>query len=388
MYPTISEFLKEYGINLPLPIQTFGFFVALAFGVAAWIIGLELRRKQQEGLLKPSTRKITVGKPATPVDYLIAGALGFILGFKVVYMFMNYSELVNDPPGLLLSFKGNLLGGILISALMVFQRYRENKAQELPKPVEKTIVVNAKDHVGQIILLGVVGGLVGAKIFHNLENWDEFIADPVDALVSFSGLTFYGGLIVAAILIIRYGMKNGLPPLHLTDAAAPALMLTYGIGRIGCQISGDGDWGIVNQAPKPGWMSFLPDWMWSYTFPHNVNNVGVPIPGCEGRWCHELPEPVFPTSFYETLMCFVLFGIIWMIRKRITTPGLLFSIYLVMNGAERFLIEQIRVNTLYHIFGAGITQAQIISTLLMISGFIGIWYTTSRRRNSINETTG
>jgi len=74
-----------------------------------------------------------------------------------------------------------------------------------------------------------------------------------------------------------------------------------------------------------------------------------------------------------------LFGIIWMIRKRIKTPGLLFSIYLVMNGAERFLIEQIRVNTTYQFMGMAITQAQIISTLLMITGIVGIWYTTSRQ---------
>jgi prolipoprotein diacylglyceryltransferase len=209
------------------------------------------------------------------------------------------------------------------------------------------------------------------------------MADPIGALLSFSGLTFYGGLIVAAVLIIRYGKKNGLPAFQLTDAGAPALMLSYGIGRVGCMMSGDGDWGIVNNNPKPSWMNFLPDWMWAFKFPHNVNNDGIPIPGCVGRWCHELPEAVYPTSFYETIMAVILFGILWAIRKRISTPGLLFSIYLILNGAERFLIESIRVNTQYHILGLGITQAQIISSTLMVLGIVGIWFT--RKLNNKNS---
>jgi len=375
MYPTLSEFLKTLGINIQLPIQMFGFFVAIAFAVAAYLVSLELKRKQALGILKPSYKKIIVGAPATITDYITSAIIGFFIGFKLIYMALNYSEFSNDPQSTLLSFKGNLLGGIVVAAIMTYLRFRESKAQLLPKPEERKIELKPADHVGNIILLGVVGGFLGAKIFHNLENPSEFVADPIGALFSFSGLTFYGGLIVAAVLIIRYGRKNGLPAIHITDACAPALMLSYGVGRIGCQISGDGDWGIVNLAPKPNWMSFLPDWMWSFKFPHNVNNEGVPIPGCVGRWCHELPQPVFPTSFYETCMAIVLFAILWSIRKKITTPGLLFSIYLIMNGAERFIIESIRVNSLYNIFGIGITQAQIISTILMFLGIFGIWYT-------------
>lgn len=384
MYATISELLKSFGIDLPLPIQTFGFFVAIAFMVAAWILGKELRRKEKDGLIQPGFRTVETGKEATMSDYLIAGALGFFIGFKLFFMVLNYSEFVNDPQSTLLSAKGNFVGGILIAGLMVYLRFRDSEKQKGQKQETRKIPMKAEEHVGNIILLGVAGGLIGAKIFHNLENPSEFMADPIGALLSFSGLTFYGGLIVAAILIIRYGIKNGLPAIHLTDAAAPALMLSYGIGRIGCMMSGDGDWGIVNNAPKPGWLSALPDWMWAFKFPHNVNNEGVPIPGCVGRWCHELPEAVYPTSFYETLMAIVLFAVLWMIRKRITTPGMLFSIYLILNGAERFLIESIRVNTQYHIAGFGITQAQIISTTLMILGIVGIWYTRNLQQKSAN----
>lgn len=383
MYATISELLKSFGIQIALPIQTFGFFVALAFMVAAWLLGKELRRKESIGILKPTIKDVEVGKQASSSDYIIAGILGFIIGFKALYMILNYSEFVNDPQSTLLSSEGNLIGGILGCIGMIYWRFRESEAQKKLKYEIKKVTMKAEEHVGNIILLGVVGGLLGAKIFHNLENPAEFMANPIGALLSFSGLTFYGGLIVAAVLIIRYGKKNGLPALQLTDAAAPALMISYGIGRVGCMMSGDGDWGIVNNSPKPSWMNFLPDWMWAFKFPHNVNNDGIPIPGCVGRWCHELPEAVYPTSFYETIMAILLFGILWAIRKRISTPGLLFSIYLILNGAERFLIESIRVNTQYHILGLGITQAQIISSTLMILGVFGIWFT--RNLNNKNS---
>ena len=383
MYATISELLKSFGIHIPLPIQTFGFFVALAFMVAAWLLGKELRRKESLGIFKPTIKDVEVGKQASTSDYVIAGLLGFLIGFKALYMILNYSDFVNDPQSTLLSLEGNIIGGILGCIGMIYWRYRESEEQKKLKYEVKKVTMKAEEHVGNIILLGVVGGLLGAKIFHNLENPAEFMADPIGSLLSFSGLTFYGGLIVAAILIIRYGKKNGLPAFQLTDAGAPALMLSYGIGRVGCMMSGDGDWGIVNNNPKPSWMNFLPDWMWAFKFPHNVNNDGIPIPGCVGRWCHELPEAVYPTSFYETIMAIILFGVLWAIRKRITTPGLLFSIYLILNGAERFLIESIRVNTQYHILGLGITQAQIISSTLMLLGVFGIWFT--RKLNKQNS---
>jgi phosphatidylglycerol---prolipoprotein diacylglyceryl transferase len=385
MYPTISEFLKTFGINLKLPVQTFGFFVAIAFGVAAYFLGKELKRKQEQGLINPTKRNRTVGAPAKPIEYVLNAIGGFVAGFKIVYLLSNYTLFADNPQEMLLSSEGSWLGGFAGAILLAYWKYREVKAALLPQSKIVTEEINAIDHLGNIILFGVVGGLLGAKIFHNLENPSEFMADPIGALLSFSGLTFYGGLIVAAFLIIRYGKKQGIKPLYLCDAAAPALMISYGIGRIGCQMSGDGDWGIVNTAPKPNWMSFLPDWMWSFKFPHNVNNEGVPIPGCVGRWCSELPEPVFPTSFYETLMAFALFAVLWSIRKKINIPGMLFSIYLIMNGMERFLIESIRVNSLYHIGGLAVTQAQLISSSLIILGIFGVWYT---RKNQNKLTDG
>ena len=96
--------------------------------------------------------------------------------------------------------------------------------------------------------------------------------------------------------------------------------------------------------------------------------------GCTGRYCSVLPVSVYPTALYEIIVCLILFFILWGIRKKITVPGVLFGMYLIMNGLERFFVEKIRVNTKYDIFGFHPTQAEIISSLLVIGGAVLIWY--------------
>ena len=236
-----------------------------------------------------------------------------------------------------------------------------------------------QDRVGEITVLALIFGLVGAKLFDIFENWSGFVQDPAAYLFSPSGLTFYGGLICATIAIVIYARKHKIPVVHLADAIAPPLMIAYAIGRIGCQVSGDGDWGIVNLAPNP--ISWLPDWMWSYTFPNNVNEAGVPIAGCVGKYCNELPQPVYPTAFYETVMCFILFGVLWAVRKRLKPFGAVFALYLILNGLERFLIEKIRVNNEMDLFGFHPTQAEVISTLLMIAGVI-LWIVLLQKKGA------
>ena len=189
----------------------------------------------------------------------------------------------------------------------------------------------------------------------------------------------YGGLIVGAATVIFYAKKNGIAPVHIIDATAPSLMLAYGAGRIGCQLSGDGDWGIDNLNPKPASLSFLPDWAWAYNYPHNVNSVGIPIPGCASKHCMMLENPVYPTPLYEAVICIGLFFVLWMLRKKISVPGILFCVYLLLNGSERFLIERIRVNAEYNFAGLAFTQAQLISALLIILGTAGIFYFLKKR---------
>ena len=380
MYPTISHLIYDlFGVNIPLPIQTFGFWVAISFLAAAWVVTMELKRKESEGFLSAVKVKEIIGKKLSAQEIISSVLVGFGIGFKGVEAIFHYSDLVANPQDFILSTRGNLLGGLLIAGIAFYLKWKENQKTILaiPKEIEKT--VHPFELVGNITMIAAISGIIGAKIFHNLENFDTFLADPIGQLMSFSGLTFYGGLIAGAISVIWYAKKYQINIKHLIDSAAPALMLAYGVGRIGCQMSGDGDWGIDNLAPKPEWMSFLPDWMWSYNFPHNVINAGIPIEGCTGNFCMQLANPVWPTAFYEVLMSITIFGILWAMRKHIKVPGALFFIYLAFNGIERFFIEKVRINTEYNILG-GITQAEIISFCLVLIGIIGTTYLYKTRK--------
>jgi prolipoprotein diacylglyceryltransferase len=382
MYPTISHLIYDlFGVNIPLPIQTFGFWVAIAFLAASWVVSIELRRKESEGFVSAVRIKEIIGKRISIQEVISSLLIGFGIGFKGIEALFHYGDLVANPQHFILSTRGNFLGGALIAGISIFLKWKENKTKRLaiPKEIEKKI--HPFELVGNMTMIAAISGIIGAKIFHNLENMDTFLDDPIGQLVSFSGLTFYGGLIAGAISVIWYAKKYNINIKHLIDSTAPGLMLAYGVGRIGCQMSGDGDWGIDNLAPKPEWISFLPDWMWSYTFPHNVINAGIPIEGCSGNFCMQLANPVWPTAFYEVVMSITIFGILWAIRKQIKVPGALFFIYLAFNGVERFFIEKVRINTEYNILG-GITQAEIISFCLVLTGVIGSIYLYKERRKA------
>ncbi len=129
---------------------------------------------------------------------------------------------------------------------------------------------------------------------------------------------------------------------------------------------------IIQVSKSLAALGFLPDWFFAYNYPHNVNETGIKINGCDEKYCNQLPIPVFPTPFYETLACTLLFFVLWGLRKRIQPAGGLFCLYLILNGLERFFIEKIRVNNRLDLFGFHPTQAEVISTGLVITGVV-LW---------------
>ena len=378
MYPSLYYAVRDlFGLNLPFlkMFQSFGFFVALAFIAASYVWTKELKRKEVLGLVVTTTKKYLKGQKATTNELIFSSLLGFLIGYKLLYIALDFTAFTENTQAFILSLQGNFIGGIIGAVVSAYLTYRDKEKQKLETPIWVEEVLKPHQLVGNMTIIAAVSGLLGAKIFHNLENWDEFMFDPIDAIFSFSGLTMYGGLIVGSFSVIYYGRKNNIAVAHLIDSAAPAIMLGYAVGRIGCQVAGDGDWGITNTSPKPNWLSWAPDWMWAYDYPNNVNGVGDALPNCfDERFCTHLVPPVFPTPFYETVMCLILFFVLWKIRTRITIPGVFFSIYLIFNGIERFAIESIRVNTLYHIGNFSFTQAQLISTLLFVLGIVGVIY--------------
>lgn len=219
------------------------------------------------------------------------------------------------------------------------------------------VVKPAHELVSNLTVMVMVAGIVGARLFHILENIDQFIASPSSMIFSRSGLSVFGGLIFGTFAGMVFVRRWNLPVRPMLDAVAPGMMLGYAIGRLGCQISGDGDWGSpANMALKPDW---LPTWFWAQTYDNNIYGQLISAPG------------VYPTPIYESLMATACFGLLWVLRKHPFRTGWLFSIYLILAGLERLLIEQIRVNPTYDLGLFQATQAELIAVALMILGVAG-----------------
>jgi len=374
MYPTLSDAIKDlFGLDIPLPFPMFGFFVALAFLAAAYFFTKELKRKEKLHWLRPENIKIKIGEKASTTELLTNGLLGFVIGFKLLEIFTNYGDLVDDPQAFIFSLRGNFIGGVLGAIGFIWLKYREKEKQKLdqPKWIEQSIYPH--EQVGNMTMIAAIAGILGAKVFHNLENIDQFMNDPIGSLISFSGLSIYGGLIVGGASVLYYASKKGMKWIHVADACAPGLMAAYAVGRVGCQVSGDGDWGMPNDAPKPDWMSWLPDWMWAYDYPNNV--LGVDLKEQFARDGFEsINGLAWPTPFYETIMASIIFLVLWSLRKKLGGPGMIFSLYLILNGIERFFIEKIRINPDYHFLGIQATQAEIIALLMFTIGIAGLFY--------------
>ncbi len=370
MYPNLYFLIRDiFGIQLSglQLVNTFGFFVALAFVGSGFVLYSELKRKEQLGEFKAIEEEIIIGAPATWGELATSVVFGFLFGFKIIGAFVIENALAN-PQLYIFSTQGSIGAGILVAGVMTYLKWREKDKVKLAVPEKKKFLIWPHDRVGDIVLQAALWGFIGAKIFHNLENLNDFAKDPWGSIIAFSGLTFYGGLIVATIAIIIYIKKFKISVIHFADAMAPTMLFAYAAGRIGCHMSGDGDWGIVNSHPKP--FAWIPDWAWAYQYPHNVVNEGERIAGCFGNYCNQLPLPVYPTTFYEIIGTFVLFLMMWSFRKKVLQPGILTGVYLVFAGVERLLIEQIRVNNKYEFLPFQPTQAELISVFLILFGIV------------------
>ncbi len=386
MFPTIGDLLQYiFHTHIAIPIQTFGFFVALSFFITYFVFVSEFKRKEADGLISAYKEKELVGLPASFLELLVNGLLGFVLGFKLTGAILDHTTFLNDPVRFIFSLQGNLPGGLLFGAGFAFWVYIDRKKQRLPKPKMVEREVHPYQLMGYLAFALGIAGVIGSKLFNTAENFQLFLHHPIDTLFSADGFTYLGGLIFGSFTFLYICHKKGMKLVHLADIGSPGMMLAYGIGRIGCHLSGDGDWGIVNNHPKPVVLSWMPDWMWSFKFPHNAIDAGVRMDNCFGEHCEQLRAGVYPTSFYEAVICIGLFGLMWLFRKRIRIPGLMFYSFLILSGIERIFIEETRVNPRYSVLGLELTQAEMISAAMIIGGLVGIGFIIHRRKKRAGQ---
>jgi phosphatidylglycerol---prolipoprotein diacylglyceryl transferase len=210
--------------------------------------------------------------------------------------------------------------------------------KEIGKPV---------DWAYEFIFAAIVGGLVGSRLWWVVENWDETSDDLFGSLFTGAGLVFYGGAIGGAIAVLFWSWRKGWLEARTFDMGAAPLAAGYAIGRIGCQLAGDGDYGIPWDGP------------WAMAYPNGT----VPT-----------TDEVHPTPVYEAITMLLVAAVLWRFRHR-WQPGTLFAIYLILSGAERFLVEFVRRNE--DVF-LGLTQPQLFSVVLMAGGGISLWLLSRR----------
>ncbi len=189
-----------------------------------------------------------------------------------------------------------------------------------------------------IVAFVTVMGVIGAKLWHVFEDPAALMHDPAGMLFDRAGFAWYGGLIAGVLTLMWQGRAAGTGPLGMLDLAAPAAAVGYGVGRIGCLVSGDGDYGQPTSLP------------WGMSFPHGL----VPT-----------MQRVHPTPIYELIGALIIAAILW--RRGRRQPGELTGEYLLLSGFARFLVEFIRINPpiLLHM-----TNAQLASIGSMVAGVV------------------
>jgi phosphatidylglycerol:prolipoprotein diacylglycerol transferase len=219
-----------------------------------------------------------------------------------------------------------------------------------------------------ITFIALIGGVVGAKLLYVIEEWNYITSlssgklFSTEGLFSAQGLTFYGGFILATLLIYFYVRYKKIPFLRVCDAAAPSLAIGYGIARIGCHLAGDGDYGL----PVSEFASWVP---WGTNYSHGTLPPSVAFRGTEiaQKFGGVVPDNTLchPTPVYEFILAVIILAAIWYFRKKFRIDGKLFGLYLILSGFARLMVEFIRLNPRI-LFG--LSEAQLISIALIILG--------------------
>lgn len=219
-----------------------------------------------------------------------------------------------------------------------------------------------------IIVWGAIGGLSGARVYDVFDNWSAYISHPASIVFSGAGFVWYGGLIGGILSTWLVARRYRVPFLTVADMCSAPLALGMAFGRMGCQLSGDGDWGLPSRLP------------WAMAYPRAIVGWGadtvLKLDGHGNLVSGFFPGVrVHPTPIYEATLYVAIFCLLWSIRKKVTLEGELLFLYLILTGTARFMVEFVRINprVLW-----GLSEAQIISLLMIAAGGIA-WYWSSRR---------
>ena len=225
------------------------------------------------------------------------------------------------------------------------------------KGLQKNIAID-------ITIIAVFCGIIGSKLLFILENLEKFFENPIRITFSSSGFTFLGGLVLAVLVSWIYVRKRKYNFLKAADAVAPSLIIAYGIGRIGCHLAGDGDYGIPTSLP------------WGTNYENGIVPPSHLFNGTE--YATTFPNNIFPdstplhpTPIYELLASLIIFFILWKLRKKNFKDGTILMFYFILSSFSRFIVEFIRINPKILL---GLTEAQIISLILFLIGTVGLFY--------------
>jgi phosphatidylglycerol:prolipoprotein diacylglycerol transferase len=200
------------------------------------------------------------------------------------------------------------------------------------------------------VFAAALGGLIGARLLFIVEEWSNFLAAPMNYILTGAGFTWYGGLLGGTLAVSWIAKKNKIPWREAADIAAPALAIGYGVGRLGCHIAGDGDWGAVTDVP------------WGVAYTNAIIGWVDPMTGIP----YSPGTRVHPTPIYEFLESLIVFVILWSLRGKGYAAGTIASVYMILAGLARFAVEFWRINPP---LALGLSEAQWFSLALMALGF-------------------